>query len=185
MFSWPTISGSQSRKAIESEIFDHDTEDSTTFDRQSNTCGIIYQPLNTDIFRILELDTLGGRQYERYGPPREGLGNRAVISRLWPAPFASWISFIPSHLGHNHALDSAVDSVVSAFNALVLQETLKLRHARRKYTRALLILQNVLNGPDALSAETLCAIMVLSLFEVSSRSLRHVKGAGPAFSYAN
>ena len=140
---------------------------SSPYDRRSNAWRILYQPFASECLRILELDALANRQYERYGPPREGFGDRTLISRQRPAPFASWISFIPSHLRHNRALDAAVDCAVCAFDASVLQDIMKQRHARRKYIKALLILQNVLNGPDALSGETLCAMMVLSLYEVS------------------
>jgi hypothetical protein len=136
-------------------------------DRQGNPGCLVHQPFTNECLRILELDSLGNRQYERFGPPREGFGSHTSISRPRPAPFGSWISFIPSHLGHNRALDAAVDCTTCAFDGLVFQETIKKRQARRKYIKALLILQNVLNGPDALSAETLCAMMLLSLFEVS------------------
>jgi hypothetical protein len=202
---WPNSSPSQARSAVTSGISApgkrledpipdslHGKSDtrcvnrkghsSFLYERRSNVWSITHQPSTSEVFRILDLNPLGNRQYERFGPPREGFGNPALISHLQPAPFGSWISFIPSHLGYNRALDAAVDCTVCIFNALILQETMKQREARRKYIKALLILQNVLNGPDALSAETLCAMMVLSLYEVGDGYLWFLRSAGLVFS---
>jgi hypothetical protein len=97
----------------------------------------------------------------------------ANISRLILSSdkeLSSYISHVPCRLGQGDTLDVAVDCVVAAFHHLYLPPISRSRSAHNTislYTHALKSLQNALYEPEqSLSAETLCAIVLLCIFEV-------------------
>lgn len=153
----------------------HEDSDTQTHDEQSN-CSVSGQrsskwqfyiePPTEWIMRILDTYPLAQIQHDRYGVLKPANIDRASLSRRWPAPRQSWISHIPSHLGYNEALDTAVKCTISALDSFIVSGTVQNQDVQRQYANALLSLQRVLDGPDALSAETLCATMVLGIYEV-------------------
>jgi hypothetical protein len=83
---------------------------------------------------------------------------------------SSYVSHVPCRSGYDNTLDSAVDCVVAAFHHLCLplaSQSLPARNTISLYTGALRSLQNALYEPErSLSAETLCATVLLCIFEV-------------------
>ena len=137
---------------------------------RSSTCQFYVEPSTGWVTRILDTYPLAQIQHDRYGVLKPATIDRASLSRRWPAPRQSWISYIPSHLGYNEALDNAVKCTTSALEAFIVSGTVQTQDVQRQYVNALLSLQRVLGGPDALSAETLCATMVLGIYEVSKKT---------------
>ena len=86
----------------------------------------------------------------------------------------SYLFEIPSLLGHNDALHSAFECVVAAFNELC-QTTSQLADSPSSvslYAKALANIRSEINDPEkSTSAETLCAVALLSIFEVRRLSL--------------
>jgi hypothetical protein len=81
---------------------------------------------------------------------------------------ASYVTHVPCRLGHEVALDHAVQCVVAAFHALHSQSSSK-QKTLSLYMCALKSLQQAIDDPErSLSAETLCATQLLCLFEVST-----------------
>ncbi|QKX63076.1 uncharacterized protein TRUGW13939_10244 [Talaromyces rugulosus] len=95
---------------------------------------------------------------------------------------ASYVTHVPCRLGHEVALDHAVQCVVAAFHALHSQSSSK-QKTLSLYMRALNSLQQAINDPErSLSAETLCATELLCLFEyltndIDKAWLQHTRGA--------
>jgi hypothetical protein len=105
-----------------------------------------------------------------------------TLVRGWPTPYTSWMSYIPSRMGWNQALDRAVELLLTTFRALIegggdaadasdenaQKETGErvVRASRRNYVDALKALQECISGPEALAAETLCATLLLGMYEV-------------------
>lgn len=79
-----------------------------------------------------------------------------------------YIEFLPSRMGFNTTLDSAIDSIVSALRDLCRSPSGKSSVATlTAYAQALAHLQDVIEDPiECLSAETLCATQLLGYFEV-------------------
>ncbi len=90
-----------------------------------------------------------------------------LLCRQW-----SYFSFIPPRFGHVPALDDAFRSL-----ATIVHSTLVPKHKRSSdtilayYGKALRSLQCAVNEPAArYTAEVLCAVGMLALFEVRQRS---------------
>ncbi|KAF1963259.1 hypothetical protein CC80DRAFT_852 [Byssothecium circinans] len=99
--------------------------------------------------------------------------------------FGPFIRDVPSRLGHNTALDTAVACLISAHSTLVHQEDTKEIVDPGLYMRAVQTLQTKLEDPQQfLSSNTLCASVLLGIVEAlagprsGNRYLAHVGGAG-------
>lgn len=90
----------------------------------------------------------------------------------WPIPYRSWLAYIPSRLGYSRSLDAASELLVVATRACRCSDpsTQSVQEiCRTPYVQALRSLQEAITTPEeALSAEVLCATMLLGLYEVSS-----------------
>jgi hypothetical protein len=93
--------------------------------------------------------------------------------------FDPWFKDVPRHLGHKPVLDNAM----AAFSLHMLGKSNDdknlIHHSRTIYGQSLITLQRALNDPvEWKSSETLCATMILCLFEVghliSGRGVRLV-----------
>lgn len=82
--------------------------------------------------------------------------------------FTLYVEFLPSRMGFNSALDSAIDSVICALRDLCRSASKKTSVATlTAYAQALIDLQDMIEDPvECLSAETLCATQLLGFFEV-------------------
>jgi hypothetical protein len=82
--------------------------------------------------------------------------------------FGPFIREVPSRLGHNQALDAAAAVLVNAHTSLVHKRTALEMVSPQLYLRAIKTLQTCLEDPQqGMSANTLCASVLLSLVEVS------------------
>ncbi|OCL11126.1 hypothetical protein AOQ84DRAFT_387053 [Glonium stellatum] len=80
-----------------------------------------------------------------------------------------WLSFIPSRLGTSKVLDDAVHCLVSHHVGRLSGQDQVVRRARLAYGQALLSLQQAISDPEqGVSSNTLCATLVLSLYELFS-----------------
>jgi len=83
--------------------------------------------------------------------------------------FGYFIQEVPSRIGHNAALDAAVAVLVDAHTSLVNKKSSLEIVSPHLYLRAIKTLQLCLEEPqESISANTLCASVLLSLVEVSS-----------------
>lgn len=80
-----------------------------------------------------------------------------------------YLDFLPSRLGYNSALDRAITCVSSAIRDICLPEGCRSPvKTLSNYAKALNVLQRSLSDAvECLSAEVLCAIHLLGIFEVS------------------
>ena len=84
-----------------------------------------------------------------------------------PWNFGPFLEDIPRHLGLNDSLDTAADALVAAYGQFRTTGRATNELGLRKYSRALHTLRNCLEEPQkACMTETLCAIMILMVFEV-------------------
>lgn len=84
--------------------------------------------------------------------------------------FGPFITEIPARLGHNPALDAAAAVLVDVHSSLVHQQIALA--SPQLYLRAIKMLQSCLEDPrQGMSANTLCASVLLSLVEVKSHGL--------------
>lgn len=91
----------------------------------------------------------------------------SIFVGLRPISFESYIAFIPSRLGHNVALDDAVDCLTTLYSTMFMENQLAEALNRSKYVQALSSLRWCLDDKDiALASETLCATLLLSIYEV-------------------
>jgi hypothetical protein len=82
--------------------------------------------------------------------------------------FGPLIQEVPSRIGHNAALDAAVAVLVDAHTSLVNKKSSLDIVSPHLYLRAIKTLQLCLEEPqESISANTLCASVLLSLVEVS------------------
>lgn len=84
--------------------------------------------------------------------------------------FGSFMDFIPTRLGHNSALDSAVTCLVLAHRGGLPRQpdSERWKRGRNKYPATLCHLKECLDDEtDRFSPETLCAILVLRTYEVN------------------
>ena len=83
---------------------------------------------------------------------------------------APWFTDIPKQIGRRVQLDSAVCAFTMHLLGKVTGDSRLIGESRSLYGRSLGSLQKALNHPiEWRSAETLCATMILCLFEASSR----------------
>lgn len=87
---------------------------------------------------------------------------------------ALFLDFLPSRLGYSETLDKAITSVVSALRDICLPEGSRSPITTLwNYSQALKHMQRSLADPnECLSAEVLCAVHLLGIFEVSIRMRR-------------
>lgn len=82
--------------------------------------------------------------------------------------FGPFIQEVPARIGHNAALDAAVAVLVNAHASLLhKKKTCMAIVSPQLYLRAIKTLQTCLEDPElGMSANTLCASVLLSLVEV-------------------
>jgi hypothetical protein len=82
--------------------------------------------------------------------------------------FGPFIQEVPARIGHNAALDAAVAVLVNVHTSLVYKKTTNEIVSPELYIRAIKTLQTCLEDPQlGMSANTLCASVLLGLVEVS------------------
>lgn len=83
-----------------------------------------------------------------------------------------YVEFLPSRLGYNSSLDRAITCVAGALRDICLPADCRSSvNTLSNYSRALNVLQRSLSdAAERLSAEVLCAIHLLGIFEVSFTS---------------
>lgn len=80
----------------------------------------------------------------------------------------SFLESVPSRLGHNQALDDAVQCICTAYGFLLPKDSSRICQGRREYYAALRSLRlSVVDEHEALSSNVLCAAVLLSWYEVS------------------
>jgi hypothetical protein len=90
--------------------------------------------------------------------------------------FGPFIQEVPARIGHNVALDAAVAVLVNVHTSLVCKKTANEIVSPELYIRAIKTLQTCLENPQlGMSANTLCASVLLGLVEVSVRLLVVIK----------
>jgi hypothetical protein len=77
------------------------------------------------------------------------------------------MSYIPSRIRFNKALDAVADLLVNAVRSVLTDPDSVEKVSRRWYIAALRELQNSISGPEVYEAETLCATMLLGMYEVN------------------
>ncbi|KAH8800383.1 hypothetical protein F5884DRAFT_810157 [Xylogone sp. PMI_703] len=98
--------------------------------------------------------------------------------------FTQWLSQVPQYLGRSPALDRAVSCLNLHIAGLMSCSTNLVAESRQLYGQALLDLQRAINHKNTgFSSETLCATMMLSLYELfacteDSSWVKHSGGAG-------
>jgi hypothetical protein len=86
--------------------------------------------------------------------------------------FGPFIQEVSARIGHNAALDAAVAVLVNVHTSLVYKKTANEIVSPELYIRAIKTLQTCLEDPQlGMSANTLCASVLLGLVEVSVRVL--------------
>ena len=86
------------------------------------------------------------------------------------ASFGKYIAEVPRRVGSNKACDLAVKSICLAHGSLLTGGEQSIVSSRIQYGKALVELQVCLNDREqAFSANTLCAIMLLTIYEVRWR----------------
>jgi hypothetical protein len=81
--------------------------------------------------------------------------------------YGLYLQEIPQRLGTNKALDTAVSALVAAHSSLAVGPEPSM-NAIYRYTRALQALRESLNDPvKAAASETLCAVTLLMICQVS------------------
>lgn len=141
-------------------------------------------PVNYGNLRVLDVESFARVQSLRQGVAKSVTVKveKSCFIPTWPAPNSSWITYIPARLGHSIALDNAVECVIHAFDAFMKESSSINNIAIKYYLRALRSLNRALEGLEAHSADTLCAVMLLGVYEVisSSESSSWIKHAGGA-----
>jgi len=88
------------------------------------------------------------------------------------AKFGVFIKEVPRHVGLNKACDFSLWAICNAHNALLTANEQSLYQSRAHYGRALLELRRLLTETkQGMSAETLCATMLLGIYEVCECNL--------------
>ncbi|KAF2810949.1 uncharacterized protein BDZ99DRAFT_519621 [Mytilinidion resinicola] len=94
-----------------------------------------------------------------------------------------WLSFVPPRLGNSKALDDAVRCMGTHYIGMLSRQESIMLSARQTYGHALRSLSKAIGDPkEAMSSETLCATMFLSIYELFACTKKHawVKHAGGA-----
>jgi hypothetical protein len=93
-------------------------------------------------------------------PKRNATSDILIMSR--------WMSFLPSRLGRSKALDTAIACFTTQQIGTSQNDQKMLGFGRSTYVQALGRLQKAINDPsEASTSETLCAAMLLCIYEVS------------------
>jgi hypothetical protein len=80
-----------------------------------------------------------------------------------------WMSFLPSRFGRSRALDTAIACFTTQQIGTTHNDAKMLGYGRSTYVQALGRLQKAINSPqEAGTSETLCAAMLLCIYEVGS-----------------
>jgi hypothetical protein len=137
-------------------------------------------PANYECLRILDLARFARGQSVRQGVTNSITVEKSSFTPAWPAPNSSYISYIPTRLGHSRVLDDAVVCVIHAFDAFMKDSSSVNDVAVTYYLRALKSLKQALLSEEAYSSNTLCAVMLLGVYEVSLDSLYVSPCAGSA-----
>ena len=83
--------------------------------------------------------------------------------------FAPWLKDVPEHLGQKITLDSAMAAFTLHLLGKAKRDDVLVQESRHIYGQSLGALQKALNHPvEWKSSETLCATMLLCLFEVGA-----------------
>lgn len=86
--------------------------------------------------------------------------------------YGGFLEDIPRRLGTSEALDASVDAVVTAHSHFSVHKSVSVE-ALKKYSHALSKLRTYLDDPPkARAPETLCAVMILLICQVSGVPLR-------------
>lgn len=89
-----------------------------------------------------------------------------------PWNFGPFLEDVPRHLGHNAALDSAAEALMTSYMAFRTRNRVNLSTndalCVKSYGKAIKSLRECLNDQRASSSETLCSTMILLIVEVSS-----------------
>lgn len=81
---------------------------------------------------------------------------------------AHWMSFLPSQFGRRKLLDAAITCFTTQQIGTTQKDRRMLEYGHTTYIQALGRLQKAINSPrEAASSETLCAAMLLCIYEVS------------------
>jgi hypothetical protein len=84
----------------------------------------------------------------------------------------SFLESVPARLGHNQALDDAVQCICTAYSCILSRKDSVVRQDRRQYYIALRSLRlSVLNEEEAISSNVLAAAVLLSWYEVTTQPL--------------
>ncbi|KKK21013.1 hypothetical protein ARAM_005093 [Aspergillus rambellii] len=115
---------------------------------------------------------------------------QALVATIRPATdlrynlmwaYGDYLTLVPAHLGFNEALDAAVDALVTTHATFSSRKEVTVA-SLMKYSRALSALRGCLDNPrKAGTSETLCAVSLLLLVQVSVPIAlwfwRHAEGA--------
>ena len=141
------------------------------FARSALTSPFDSLPVNYECLRILDLARFARGQSLRQGVTNAVTVEKSSFIPAWPAPNSSYITYIPARLGHSQVLDDAVVCVICAFEAFMKDCCSADNVAISHYLRALRSLNRTLLSEEAYSADTLCAVMLLGVYEVRLASL--------------
>ncbi|KAL4943852.1 hypothetical protein BDV06DRAFT_210699 [Aspergillus oleicola] len=87
--------------------------------------------------------------------------------------YSGYLGMVPSRLGTNDALDTAVDALVTTHRALACQREVTVK-SLSKYSQALGALRRCLDDPlQASTSETLCAVTLLLIVQSMQDPLEH------------
>jgi hypothetical protein len=93
-------------------------------------------------------------------PKQNGSSDILIMSR--------WMSFLPSRFGRSKALDTAIACFTTQQIGTSQNDQKMLGYGRSAYVQALGRLQKAINSPtEAGTSDTLCAAMLLCIYEVS------------------
>jgi hypothetical protein len=112
----------------------------------------------------------------------ETLGDNLPAGRTLSV-FGGFMIDVPLHIGLHATYDLSVEALYLAHSALFANSQRLLQQSQRLYGQALSTLQLCLSNEDqARSAETLCATVLLSIYELivgtnETASIKHVGGA--------
>lgn len=110
-----------------------------------------------------------------------GVDATVDIRMQLPWNFGPFLEDVPRHLGYNEALDAAAECLMSAYSHFRNTGRASEKAILKQYCYALQQLQHCLSVPEkAHATETLCATMLLMIFEVK-RSKHGCASTGPDF----
>jgi len=124
---------------------------------------LVYSPTNKHTYRVSAF-------IDKLNPTRGVKYNLA-----WS--FGDYLCDIPGHLGRNEALDAAADALITACDRFPAGYADQPRRFLAKYVEAVRALRLCLDDEQTVTEpETLCAVMLLLICQVSPLSHLHVLG---------